>query len=436
LLSVERATERFPVEPTTTTDLPAAAAEAERPLWRNLDYLLLWLGQAVSSLGSQASFLALPLLMLALIGSPVQAGILGGLRGVAYLCFGLPAGALVDRWDRRRVMLLCDLGRALALGSVPLALLIGRLSAAQLYAVAFVEGTLFIFFGLAETACLTRVVSARQLPTAVAQSQVTEAAATLVGPAFGGALYAAGRALPFVADAVSYSCSVLSVLCIRANLRPEPEPDGARRQLLPEIREGVRWSVRHPPLRFLVLYNTAINALYGGWPLLLIELAKRQGAGAGTIGLIFAGGGAGTILGALCSRAVQRRFSVRAITVVIAWIFALTWPPYALAPNALALGAANALGFFFVPISGGTQFSYRLLVLPDQLQARVNSVFRLALFGGQTLGFVVTGALLERYGPVATVWITLVPAVLLALYAGADRSLAAAGRLADAAQGA
>lgn len=422
------------MESTTTTDVRAAHRNCERPLWRNLDYLLLWLGQAVSSLGSQASFLALPLLMLALTGSPVQAGTLGGLRGVAYLCFGLPAGALVDRWDRRRLMLLCDLGRALALGSVPLALLAGGLSAAQLYLVAFAEGTLFIFFGLAETACLTRVTTPRQLPAAVAQSQVTDATATLIGPAFGGALYAAGRALPFVADAVSYGCSVLSLLCIRANLRPQPEPAAVQRRLLPEIGEGLRWSWGHRPLRFLLLYNTAINALYGGWPLLLIELAKRQGAGAGTIGLIFAGGGAGTILGALSSRAVQRRFSVRTITVVIAWIFALSWPPYALAPNALALGAANALGFYFVPISGGTQFSYRLLVLPDQLQARVNSVFRLALFGGQTLGFVVTGALLERYGPVGTVWITLVPAVLLALYAGVDRSLAAAGRLADAAQ--
>src|SRR5581483_4801762 len=97
--------------------------------------------------------------------------------------------------------------------------------------------------------------------------------------------------------------------------------------------------------------------------------------------------------------------------------------------NALALGTVNAVAFYFVPISGGTQFCYRLLVLPDQLQARVNSVFRLALFGGQTVGFVATGALLERYGPAATVWITLVPAVLLALYAGVDRSLAAAGRL-------
>jgi MFS family permease len=414
------------------TDDRAPSAGRDRPLWRNRDYLLLWLGQAVSSLGSQASFLALPLLMLTLTNSPVQAGVLGGLRGAAYLCIGLPAGALTDRWDRRRVMLLCDAGRTLAMASVPLALLVGHLSAAQLYVVAFAEGTLFIFFGLAESACLTRVTSPRQLPTAVAQSQVTDAAATLVGPAFGGALYSAGRALPFVADAVSYGCSVISLFFIRANLKPERA--AGRPRLLAEIREGLHWAWSHSSLRFLLLVNTAINVLYGGWPLLLIELAKRQGAGAATIGLIFAGGGAGTILGAMSSRAFQRRFTVRAIIAGISWIFALTWPPYALAPNAVALGIVNAAGFFFVPVSGGTQYSYRLLVLPDHLQARVNSVFRLGWMGGQTLGFVLTGALLEWYGPSATVWITLVPAVLLALYATFDRSLAGAGRLADASQ--
>ncbi|HZU75813.1 MAG TPA: MFS transporter [Dehalococcoidia bacterium] len=404
------------------------SARAERPLWRNPDYLLLWLGQAVSSLGSQASFLALPLLMLALTGSPAQAGVLGGLRGIAYLCFGLPAGALVDRWNRRRVMLLCDIGRTVAMASVPLALVIGRLSAAQLYLVAFVEGTLFIFFGLAETACLTRVATPAQLPTAIVQSQVTDAAAGLVGPAFGGVLYSAARSLPFVADAISYGCSVVSVFFIRTNLRPEPVD--APRGLVAEIREGVAWSWRNTRLRFLHVVNTAVNVLYGGWPLLLIELAKRQGASAATIGLIFAGGGTGTILGAISSRSVQRRFGVRAIVVGIAWIYALTWPLYALAPNAIALGTANAIGFFFVPISGGTQFSYRLLVLPDELQARVNSVFRLGFLGGQALGFVVIGALLQRYGPVASVWITLVPAVSLAIYATLDRSLTGTGRLA------
>src|SRR5215472_15751853 len=89
------------------------------PLWRNPDYLLLWGGQIISEIGSRASLLAFPLLMLALTGSPAQAGLLGALRGLPYLLFCLPAGALIDRWNRKRVMLLSDAGRALALGSIP-----------------------------------------------------------------------------------------------------------------------------------------------------------------------------------------------------------------------------------------------------------------------------------------------------------------------------
>lgn len=405
-----------------------AAAPPVRSLWHNRDYLLLWGGQAVSAVGTNASQLALPLLMLALTRSPAQAGLLGGLRGLAYVMFGLPAGAFVDRWNRKRVMLLCDIGRAVALGSIPLALVAGHLTAAQLYAVSFVEGTLFIFFGLAETSSLTRVVPASQLPTAIAQSQATDATAVLVGPPLGGLLYGIARMLPFVADAVSYAASVLSVLCLRARLQEERV--ASRRPLRREITEGIVWIWQRPILRLLMLLSGGINLLYGGWTLLLIELAQREGAGAAGIGLIFACGGAGTVLGALLTPFAQRRFTVGWLMVGIAWLFAITWPPYAFAPTPLALGAVNAIAFFFVPIYGGTQFSYRLLLVPDALQGRVNSVFRLVTFGCQTLGFVLMGALLQWYGPIATVWITFVPAIALAVLTTLSRSLRRVGRIA------
>src|SRR5215470_19329598 len=115
-------------------------------LWRNRDYVLLWSGQMVSSIGTQVSMLAFPLLVLAITHSPAQAGIVAALRGLPYALFILPAGALIDRWDRKRVMILCDTGRALALGSIPLALALGQLTLVQLYLVSLIEGTLFIFF--------------------------------------------------------------------------------------------------------------------------------------------------------------------------------------------------------------------------------------------------------------------------------------------------
>ncbi len=187
------------------------------PLRRNRDYLLLWTGRTVSSLGSSVSIIAFPLLILALTHSPAKAGFAGALRAAPYIIFSLPAGALVDRWNRKTVMVTCDTGRALALGSIPVALWTGHLTLAQLYLATVVEGTLFVFFQLAETAALLQLVSREQLAAATAQNEAAYyGVAALLGPALGGVLYQIGRAFPFVVDAISYAASVFSLLFIRA----------------------------------------------------------------------------------------------------------------------------------------------------------------------------------------------------------------------------
>ncbi len=403
------------------------------PLWRNRDYLLLWFGQMVSSFGTQASGLALPLLILAVTGSPMQAGIAGGLRGAAYLLFGLPAGALVDRWNRRAVLVASDTLRAVALGSIPVALLLGNLTAVHLYAVSFVEGTLFIFFGLAETASLARVVPKRQLPVAVAQGQAVDSLSTMGGPPLGGALFGIAPALPFVVDALSYLVSVLAILGIRTPLTGERV--AARRNLRAEIGAGIAWLRGQREVSALIGINGAVNLLYGGWSLLLIALVQQRGADPTTIGLIFTAGGVGSLIGVALSAPIQRRFTVGQIIIFMAWFFAVTWPPYALVETPFALGVVNAVGFLFVPVYVGTLFAYRLVLTPDALQGRVNSVSRLVTFGAQSLGFVLYGWLIESYGPVATVWITFVPAVLVAAATTLNGVVRRAPRIAHATVG-
>ena len=163
--------------------------------------MLLWSGQVVSNVGTQVSQLAFPLLILALTGSAAQAGFAGALRALPYLFFSLPAGALIDRWDRKRTMIICDAGRAISLASIPVAYALGDLTIVQLYLVSAIEGTLYVFFNIAEAACLPRVVPKEQLPAATAQNMATDGITVLIGPPLGGALYAAGKFLPFVADA-------------------------------------------------------------------------------------------------------------------------------------------------------------------------------------------------------------------------------------------
>ncbi len=411
---------------------PGPAARRHPPsssLRRNRNFLLLFGGQLVSAIGSQVSQLAFPLLILAITGSPAQAGLLGAMRGLAYVLFGLPAGAYVDRWDRKKVMILSDTGRALALGSIPVALAFGRLTLVQLYLVTFIEGMLFIFFGLAETAALKRIVRQEQLPAAVSLNEATYSVSSLLGPSVGGALYSIGRAFPFVADAVSYAVSAISVFFIKMEFQEERVQ--AQRHIAEEIREGMRWLWHQPVIRFLCWVNGGVNLLYGGWTLLLISLAQRHGASSVAIGLIFATGGVGTLLGTAFAAPVQHRFTVGKIMVWIAWLFVITWIPYAWAPNVLWIGIVNAIGFLFVPIYVTTHFSYRLVLIPDALQGRVNSVFRLVTFGAQMVGFALMGVLLQRFGPITTVYIGAVPAALLAILTTINPQVRHAGRIAD-----
>src|SRR5207237_6403236 len=124
-------------------------------------------------------------------------------------------------WDRKRTMILCDTGTSISLASIPVAYAVVDLTMVQLYLVSAIEGTLYVFINIAETACLPRVVPKEQLPAATAQNMATDGITTLLGPSLGGALYTAGKFLPFVADAISYTVSVISLLFIKVKFQKE-----------------------------------------------------------------------------------------------------------------------------------------------------------------------------------------------------------------------
>lgn len=390
---------------------------ASVPLWRNRDYLLLWSGQVVSSLGSQVSQLALPLLLLALTHSPAQAGVAGALRASPYLIFSLPAGALIDRWDRKRVMIVCDSGRALSLASLAIALVLGHLTLVQIYLVSLIEGTLFVFFNLAEAACLPRVVSKEQLPAATAQNLATFSISSLLGGPLGGALYSASQVFPFVADAVSYAMSVLSLLWIKTSFQEERAPTS--RRLWREIKEGLIWLWQHQLIRSMALLTGGLNLLLGGYSLLAIVLLQHLHASPLTIGLVFTAVGMGGIVGTLIAPSIQRRFSFGQVIIGTCWLVALLWPFYAIRPTSVSVGVISTLIFLGFPLYDVVQFSYRSAIIPDALQGRVNSVFRLIAFAGQPLGIALTGVFLQT--------LTIFPTILV--FAGGFGLLALAATL-------
>jgi predicted MFS family arabinose efflux permease len=387
--------------------------EAPR-LLQNRDFMLLWGGQVVSTLGSMASHVIFPLLILAITDSPTAAGIAGALRFMPYLVLSLPVGALIDRWDRKRVMVVSDLGRALAVGSIPAAMALDSLTLAHIYIVCFVEGSLFVFFNIAEVAALPRVVPRAQLPEATAYNEAGFGVANIVGPSMGTILYQTlGRAVPFIVDTLTYLVSLASLLAMKTEFQRESAP--AKRDLREEIAAGLRWLWSKLLIRFMAFLTGGINFVNGGTALILIVMAKELGAQPVDIGLIFSIGGIGGIVGSLLGGQIQRRFSFGQVIVGVTWALALLFPLYLVVPRFVLLGVVSALTYMTGPIYNVVQFSYRLALIPDSLQGRVNSTFRLLAFGFIPVGAAAGGFLLERIGSTATVGVFAAVYLLMAI---------------------
>ena len=321
---------------TSKTNHQASSMQRSVPLWRNWDYLLLWSGQAISSIGSQLSQFALPLFVLALTNSPVWAGVAGGLRTIPYLFLSLPAGALVDRWNRKWIMLVCDSVREICLASIPIAAFTGSLSILQLCLVSLLEGTCFVFFNVAEVACLPRVVAKEQLKAAASLHETTDNISYTLGPFLGGILFGIGRALPFLFDGVSYIISVVSLFFIKKEFQEQrTEPT---RNVWAEIHEGLLWLWRHPVLRFVAFLSFIGMFMDFGTVLLVIVIATKLRAEASAIGLIYAIAGVGGVVGALLAAPMQKYFRFGQLMIGTYWFWSLLLPLYLFASNTLALG--------------------------------------------------------------------------------------------------
>ncbi|MDQ6875569.1 MAG: MFS transporter [Actinomycetota bacterium] len=373
------------------------------PLRRNRNFTLLWSGQVVSELGGRVSAIAFPLLVLALSGSPARAGIVGFAETLPLLVLTLPAGALVDRWDRKRVMITADSACLLAMASIPIGLALGALPFAQIVMVAAVIGTGYAFSAVAEQSALRNVVADTQLPAAMARNQARIFGALLVGQPLGGALFALGRWVPFLFDAMSYLVSVLTLLFVRTSFQAKRESRPA--QLGADVRAGLSWFWRQPFIRATSLITMGtdftVNALY----LVVIVLARDRGAGPALIGAMFVFLGLGGVVGALIAPGLVRRLRTRTIVVACQVLVAGLIPLLIVVPGRLAPGVIYGAMFLLHPTWNASVSTYRLRTTPDHLIGRVTSIGKTLSLGPVALASLGSGLLLEAAGVTPTLWV-------------------------------
>ena len=342
-------------------------------LGHNRDYLLLWTGGAVSLLGSQMSMVAYPLVALALTGSPTKAGLVGTFALLGQMVFRLPAGAFVDRHDRRKTMLLADALRGVVVLGVAIALAVGALGLPLLVIAAFAENAMGEFFRPASTAAVRRVIDPVQMPEAVSKSEARSYGATIAGPPLGGLLYGVAQYVPFAADAASYIYSFISTFLVRTPMRPEPPPTTEPERIITQLTAGVRWIWDHLLIRCMILSAAGFNIVFAALYLTVVVAARTAGATSVQIGIMLGMASAGGFAGSfLAVRLASYRHPSR-LVLAIMWSAGAVIPLMAINQNPYVLGALLSVPVVLAPTANTIIISLQVALTPDHMQGRVNA---------------------------------------------------------------
>ncbi|MES2211118.1 MAG: MFS transporter [Chloroflexota bacterium] len=385
-----------------------------RSLLRHPDFLKLWTAETISQFGSQITGLALPLVAATILQvSPFEFGLLTTIEFLPFIFLSLPAGVWVDRLRRRPILIIGDLGRALALVSIPIAYAFGGLTIYQLYLVGFVTGCLTVFFDVAYQSYLPSIVDRDQLVEGNSKLEITRSAAQIMGPGLSGILIGIVKA-PFaiLLDAVSFVLSAVFVFAIRRPEPPIPAHDhatGPQPSMRREIAGGLRYVTGHRWLRSIAA-TTGTSNFFGNisGAILILFLVRERGMTAEFIGFAFSIGSVGVLLAALITGRLTQRFGVGRMLVATSIGFSLSGLPIAAAPDDLIVPAL-ALSTFLAGICGVAwninQVSLRQAITPARMQGKMNATMRFIVWGTMPIGAIIGGLLGQTIGLHATIWV-------------------------------
>jgi MFS family permease len=381
-------------------------------LWANLDFVKLWTGQTVSEFGSAVSALAIPWLAAKeLDATPFEFSLLTVLGFMPFILFALPAGVWVDRLRRRPILIVGDASRAVLLAWIPLAWALGILTIWQLFAITFVVGIFTVFFDVAYQSYLPSLVERDELTEGNSKLYTTASAAQIAGPGLAGGLIAVLTApYAILVDAASFVVSTLFMIPIR---RPESLPERTegdpKPKMLPELKEGLLYVVKHRYLKWIAV-STGSSNFFGSIAAAIgvLYMARDLHMSSFAAGLVLAGFGIGSLIGAMATPRFQKAVGVGRAIWIPALGFSVAGLAFPLAPTGFPAPVLLA-GTLLFGIGGMayniTQVSLRQAITPERMQGRMNASMRWIVWGTLPLGSLVGGAIATTYGVKTALWV-------------------------------
>lgn len=387
------------------------------PLLREREFRSFWIGQTISVFGDQVTLLAVPLVaVLVLHADPTQMGTLTAVGLLPHLLFSLPAGVWLDRVaSRRRLMIVADIARAVAIATVPAAFLLGILSLPHLLAVAFIAGSLAVTFDISWNTLLVAVTRRDQYLSANALLSGSRSLAQVAGPSVGGGLIQLlGAPLTILADALSFIGSAFFLARIRAPEPPvEPSAEGIREQLA----AGLSFIAHDPIMRPTLVSAATVNFFnFGFQALFILYVTTSLGISPGLLGLALGAGAVGGVIGALVASSVGRTLGVGpayALGLVLFPAFLIlvpivTGPPPAVLAMLFVMEFGAGFGVMILDVNAGAMILART---PDWIRGRASGAFRFVNYGIRPIGALMGGLLGGLIGVRPTLFVVTIAAL-------------------------
>ncbi|GAB3441042.1 MFS transporter [Actinophytocola sediminis] len=369
------------------------------PLWADRHFTVFWAGQTLSELGNSFALVALPLLVLQATGSVAQMGLLTGVAGIGTIVTGVFAGVLVDRLDRRRLMIVCDVVRMALHGAIPVCWLFGP-QVWLLYVVMAVTSVFSMIFKVTYVTAVPNLVDGDRIIEANGRLETTNAIAFIVGPMLAGALAGLfGAPAAIAVNAVSFGMSAVALALVRFRVPLRTGAGNALSDVKDGFLAGFTFLWRTPVLRWLAILLTMVSFLtLGMMDVIIFHVREGLGQGDHVVGIVVGVAGGGTVLAAALTPTLRRRLGFGPCWLGSYVLCGAAAMVAGMSTTVLTLAVAVLCYTFGLGLAGISSMSLRQAVTPNHLLGRVTSAFWTAHSALAPLGAAAITGLVAAYG--------------------------------------